>query len=45
MTSGSVPVELAAACADIRAAGPGDVIASVPARYVAAPALTEEASD
>jgi glycolate oxidase FAD binding subunit len=44
MTAGSVPAELAAACPDIRAAGPADVIARVPARYVAAPASTEEAS-
>lgn len=44
MTSGSVPAELALACADIRAAGPADVIAGVPARYVAAPASTDEAS-
>jgi glycolate oxidase FAD binding subunit len=44
MTSGSIPAELAAACADVSAAGPGDAIGSVPARYVAAPASTKEAS-
>jgi glycolate oxidase FAD binding subunit len=44
VTSGGIPAELAAACADVRAAGPADVIASVPARYVAAPASTQEAS-
>jgi glycolate oxidase FAD binding subunit len=44
MTSGSIPVELAAACADIRLAGPADVIAGVPARYAAAPESTTQAS-
>jgi glycolate dehydrogenase FAD-binding subunit len=44
MTAGSVPAELTAACADIRAAEPADAIAGVPARYVAAPASTDEAS-
>lgn len=44
MTSGSVLAELAAACVDVRAAGPADLIAGVPARYVAAPASTEESS-
>jgi glycolate oxidase FAD binding subunit len=42
--TGSVPSELVAACAEVDLAGPADVIASVPARYVAAPASTEEAS-
>jgi glycolate oxidase FAD binding subunit len=44
MSPGGVPAELAAACADVRAAGPPDLIAGVPARYVAAPASTAEAS-
>lgn len=44
MTAGSIPAELAAACADVRPAGPADVIAGVPARYAAAPASTDEAS-
>ncbi len=44
MTSGSIPAELASACADIRAAGAADVIGAVPARYAAAPASTKEAS-
>ncbi|HXZ64743.1 MAG TPA: FAD-binding oxidoreductase [Streptosporangiaceae bacterium] len=42
--SGTVPAELAAACADVRAAGHADQIAGVPARYVAAPGSTDEAS-
>jgi glycolate dehydrogenase FAD-binding subunit len=44
MTAGSIPAELAAACADVTAAGDSDEIAGVQARYVAAPASTEEAS-
>jgi glycolate oxidase FAD binding subunit len=44
MTPDGVPAELAAACTDVGPAGPADVIAGVPARYVAAPASTEEAS-
>jgi glycolate oxidase FAD binding subunit len=44
MTAGGVPAELVASCPDVRAASPADVIAGVPARYVAWPASTEEAS-
>jgi len=44
MTAGSIPAELATACADLAAAGDSDQIAGVQARYVAAPASTEEAS-
>ena len=43
MTAG-LPAELTAACADFRAAGPADMIAGVPARFVATPASTEETS-
>jgi len=39
-----IPSELASACADVAAAGPADTIAGRAARYVAAPASTEEAS-
>ena len=39
-----IPSELADACADIALAGDGDTIAGRRARYVAAPASTEEAS-
>jgi glycolate oxidase FAD binding subunit len=39
-----VPPELATACADTRAASPADVIGGRQARYVAAPASTDEAS-
>ncbi len=39
-----IPPELATACADVRLAGEADTIAGRPARYVAAPASTEEAS-
>jgi glycolate oxidase FAD binding subunit len=39
-----IPPELAVACADVAAAGRGDAIGGRPARYVAAPASTEEAS-
>jgi glycolate oxidase FAD binding subunit len=39
-----VPHELAAACADTAEASPADVIGSCRARYVAAPASTQEAS-
>ena len=44
MTAGGVPAELNAACSDVQAAGPDDAIAGVQARYVAAPASTDEAS-
>jgi glycolate oxidase FAD binding subunit len=44
MTAGSIPAELASACADVTAAGDSDQIAGVRARYVAAPASTDEAS-
>lgn len=44
MTAGSIPAELATACADVAAAADADQIAGVQARYVAAPASTEEAS-
>jgi glycolate oxidase FAD binding subunit len=39
-----IPSELASACADVREAEDGDVIAGRRARYVAAPDSTEEAS-
>ena len=39
-----IPPELASACADIASAGDADTIAGRQARYVAAPASTEEAS-
>jgi len=39
-----IPPELASACADIAPAGDADTIAGRQARYVAAPASTEEAS-
>jgi glycolate oxidase FAD binding subunit len=39
-----IPAELASACTDIALAGSTDVISGRPARYVAAPASTEEAS-
>jgi glycolate oxidase FAD binding subunit len=39
-----VPGELANACADTAEAGPADAIGGRPARYVAAPASTDEAS-
>ncbi|HEY2262704.1 MAG TPA: FAD-binding oxidoreductase [Streptosporangiaceae bacterium] len=39
-----VPPELATACADTAEAGPADVIGGRQARYVAAPASTDEAS-
>ena len=39
-----VPPELATACADTAAAGPADAIGGRQARYVAAPASTDEAS-
>jgi glycolate oxidase FAD binding subunit len=45
MTAGGVPAELSAACSDVRAAGPDDVIAGVQAGYVGAPASTDEASE
>ncbi len=44
MTTGSIPAELATACADVAAAGDSDQIAGVQARYVATPASTDEAS-
>jgi glycolate oxidase FAD binding subunit len=40
----SIPPDLASACADIALAGDADAIAGRQARYVAAPASTEEAS-
>jgi len=40
----SIPPDLASACADIALAGAADAIAGRQARYVAAPASTEEAS-
>src|SRR5580704_86223 len=40
----TVPAELAAACADTDSAGPADAIAGRRARYVAAPASTDEAA-
>src|ERR1700727_504745 len=39
-----IPLELATACSDVRLAADADTIAGRPARYVAAPASTEEAS-
>jgi glycolate oxidase FAD binding subunit len=39
-----IPPELAAACADVAAAGHGEAIGGCQARYVAAPASTAEAS-
>jgi glycolate oxidase FAD binding subunit len=39
-----IPPELVRACADVAQAGGGDTIGGRPARYVAAPASTEEAS-
>jgi glycolate oxidase FAD binding subunit len=39
-----IPPELATACGDVRLAGEADTIASRPARYVAAPDSTAEAS-
>jgi glycolate oxidase FAD binding subunit len=44
MTAGSIPAELTTACADVAAAGVADQVAGVQARYVAAPASTDEAS-
>jgi glycolate oxidase FAD binding subunit len=44
MTAGGIPAELKTACADVAAAGDTDQIAGVQARYVAAPASTDEAS-
>jgi glycolate dehydrogenase FAD-binding subunit len=44
MTAGTIPAELADSCADVTAAGDSDQVAGVPARHVAAPASTEEAS-
>jgi glycolate oxidase FAD binding subunit len=44
MTAGRVPAALAAACADVSAAGPDDAVAGRPAAYVAAPASTDEAA-
>jgi glycolate oxidase FAD binding subunit len=38
-----MPPDLAKACADVRAAGPADVVCGQPARFVAAPASTQEA--
>ena len=39
-----IPPELASSCADVTLAGDGDAIGGRQARYVAAPASTEEAS-
>jgi glycolate oxidase FAD binding subunit len=39
-----IPPELASACADVALAGGADAIGNRQARYVAAPASTEEAS-
>jgi len=44
MADQQIPAELATACADVAAAGDSDQIAGVQARFVAAPASTEEAS-
>ena len=44
MTVLSIPAELASACAHLTPAGPADVVAGTPARYVAAPASTAEAA-
>jgi len=44
MTAGSIPAELKTACADVAAAGDADQFSGVQARYVAAPASTDEAS-
>jgi glycolate oxidase FAD binding subunit len=44
MTVLSIPAELASACAHMTPAGPADAVAGTPARYVAAPASTAEAS-
>src|SRR5215475_4021218 len=44
MTAGSIPAELATACADVAAAEAADAIADSQPRYVAAPASTDEAA-
>jgi glycolate oxidase FAD binding subunit len=44
MTARAVPAELSAACAEVAAAGPADLVAGRQARYVAAPASTREAA-
>jgi glycolate oxidase FAD binding subunit len=44
MNAEALPAELAAACADARLAGPGDVVAGLQARFAAAPASTKEAA-
>jgi glycolate oxidase FAD binding subunit len=44
MTAGGIPAELATACADAAVAGDSDHVAGVHARYVAAPASTDEAA-
>jgi glycolate oxidase FAD binding subunit len=44
MTAGSVTDSLAAACAQVRQAGPEDAVAGVPPSFVAAPASLDEAS-
>jgi glycolate oxidase FAD binding subunit len=44
MAAGSVPGQLTDACAEVTPAGPADVVAGRPARYVAAPASTAEAA-
>ncbi len=43
-TADRVPGELAKACAEVTLAGPADVVAGRPARYLAAPASTSEAA-
>ncbi len=43
MTVLSVPAELASACAHVTPAGPADMVAGEPARYVAAPGSVSEA--
>jgi glycolate oxidase FAD binding subunit len=44
MTAGSLPGALAAACPEVRAAGPGDAVAGVVPRFVARPADLAEAA-
>jgi glycolate oxidase FAD binding subunit len=44
MTAGSIPAELATACADAAVADDSDQVAGVHTRYVAAPASTDEAA-
>ena len=44
MAADTIPGELTTACAAVRPAGPGDEVAGVLPRYVAAPASTQEVS-